>query len=252
MRRMGSVASGSHPGYCPAVRLTRFLLPAAPSGRWRPAWPPTPSLRPEHAARPALFSSQKLKQEREDVEAGSEDPHLTPSKSPGCLKLRRPRSNLRLWRTSAEHGTVQTGQGSGGSWRGSGDPRGQAARASPALGGGGRPGGRGRPVHPEERSSGTTRGVVSRTLQEPFPEAPWTAPASRPLGAAGWLQVTGGWALGPIPNPVRASFLSPRPVEPEGLSGKGTGATGCLGPRGNGHSATSGSFPGVRQTLVRD
>ncbi|XP_032486207.1 uncharacterized protein C21orf58 homolog isoform X1 [Phocoena sinus] len=90
-------------GSLPRSPLTRFLLPACLSGRWCPAWPPTLSPRLEHCPRSALFSSQKLKQEREDVEVDSEDPQLTPGNEDGpeaalrsALKMRKDLLQ-RLW-----------------------------------------------------------------------------------------------------------------------------------------------------------
>ncbi|XP_060007119.1 uncharacterized protein C21orf58 homolog isoform X6 [Lagenorhynchus albirostris] len=60
-------------------------LPAPSPSVWAlvPGLAPTLSPRLEHGPRSALFSSQKLKQEHEDVEVDSEDPQLTPGNEDG-------------------------------------------------------------------------------------------------------------------------------------------------------------------------
>lgn len=85
VRHMESVTTGPH--LAPVRRLGTCSWPG-PSYGGACAWSPH--------ARPSL-SSQKLEQEREDVEGASEDAHVVPGKSLGCLALCGPQTHLQVW-----------------------------------------------------------------------------------------------------------------------------------------------------------
>ena len=78
------------------VTIGPHLAPVKSSGHLFLA---QPLIRRSLCLEPAFssLSSQKLEQEREDVEGASEDPHVVPGKSLGCLALCGPQTHLLVW-----------------------------------------------------------------------------------------------------------------------------------------------------------